>query len=82
MPRWKPFSSPNRISHQAEEGASRASSDDDIENGSVKPPKWSLGVLNDKQTDEVPGKSDRLGTYKTCRELYQKKTPSVSDDDL
>ena len=59
MPRWKLFS-PNRPSRQAEEGASRASSDDDVENGSMKPPRWSFGVLNDKQTDEVPGKSDQL----------------------
>ena len=34
---------------------SRASSDgfDEIK---IRPEKWSLGVLNDKETDEVPGK--------------------------
>jgi hypothetical protein len=56
MPRWKLFSTPNPSGRQTEKGVSRASSDDDLEIGSVKLPKWSLGVLNDKQTDEVPGK--------------------------
>ena len=65
MPRWKPFS------RQAEKEASRTSSEDDLENGSMKHPKWSLGVLNDKQTDEVPGKSDQPGRYKTCLEIYE-----------
>jgi len=50
MPRWKLFSP------QAGEEASRASSDEDLENNSMKHSKWSFGVLNDKQTDEVPGK--------------------------
>jgi len=57
MPGWKPFSSLNRSSRQAEKAAAHALSDDDLENGVIKPSKWSFGVLNDKETDEVPGKS-------------------------
>lgn len=33
---------------------SRASSDG-FEEVKVKPEKWSMGVLNDRETDEVPG---------------------------
>jgi hypothetical protein len=80
MPRWKPFFSLNRGTQKAEKGASRASSDDDLENGSVKPPKWSLGVLNDKQTDEVPGKSDWLDTKLAASS--PKQNLSVTNDDL
>ena len=29
--------------------------DENIKN---KPPKWSLGILNDRETDEVPGRSN------------------------
>ncbi len=32
------------------------SSAEDLENEKVKPEKWSMGVLNDRETDEVPGK--------------------------
>ena len=28
---------------------------DDVEASAPRPPKWSLGILNDKLTDEVPG---------------------------
>jgi len=28
---------------------------DDEEKAALKPAKWSLGVLNDTETDEVPG---------------------------
>ena len=36
--------------------SSRSSVDED-DGHKVKPEKWSMGVLNDKQTDEVPGTS-------------------------
>ena len=32
-----------------------------------RPPKWSLGVLNDKLTDEVPGKMDQLEPFGAVR---------------
>lgn len=35
--------------------ASEASSEG-FEQAKAKPEKWSLGILNDKETDEVPGK--------------------------
>ena len=28
----------------------------DGETKAARPPKWSMGVLNDKETDEVPGR--------------------------
>jgi len=54
MARWLSFSS-IKSSVQQEKPETRTSSEDDVENGSLKPSKWSLGVLNDKETDEVPG---------------------------
>lgn len=40
----KRFSNPNKVI-------------DDFSEMKTKPTKWSLGVLNDRETDEVPGKS-------------------------
>ena len=39
----------------APEPASSGSSVDQDDGNKAKPEKWSMGVLNDKQTDEVPG---------------------------
>lgn len=39
----------------AQEPASSGSSVDEDNGNKVKPERWSMGVLNDKQTDEVPG---------------------------
>lgn len=43
---------------------SQTDSEDSI---NKRPAKWSLGILNDRETDEVPGKSDeyRTSTYET-----------------
>lgn len=41
----------------AQEPPSSRSSVDEDDGHKVKPEKWSMGVLNDKQTDEVPGMS-------------------------
>lgn len=35
--------------------ASSAASMSDMEEGMKRPLKWSMGMLNDKETDEVPG---------------------------
>ncbi|KAF2104995.1 MFS general substrate transporter [Rhizodiscina lignyota] len=37
------------------EGRGKQTSTDDLEAKKQRPPKWSLGILNDKETDEVPG---------------------------
>lgn len=37
------------------EPASSGGSTDGDDGNKVKPEKWSMGVLNDRQTDEVPG---------------------------
>lgn len=37
------------------EPASSGSSIDQDDGNKARPEKWSMGVLNDKQTDEVPG---------------------------
>ena len=39
----------------AQQPPSSGSSFDGVDETKTKPEKWSLGVLNDKQTDEVPG---------------------------
>lgn len=41
----------------AQEPPSSRSSVDEDDGHKAKPEKWSMGVLNDKQTDEVPGAS-------------------------
>ena len=38
-----------------EKNGSSATNSDDEEKAASKPAKWSLGVLNDTETDEVPG---------------------------
>lgn len=39
----------------AQEPASSGSSVDEDDGNKVKPEKWSMGVLNDRHTEEVPG---------------------------
>ena len=39
----------------AQEPASSGSSVDGDDQNKAKPEKWSMGMLNDRQTDEVPG---------------------------
>lgn len=39
----------------AQEPASSGNSVDDYDGDKAKPEKWSMGILNDRQTDEVPG---------------------------
>ena len=41
----------------AQEPASSGSSVDDYDGDKAKPEKWSMGILNDRQTEEVPGTS-------------------------
>ncbi|EKG11685.1 Major facilitator superfamily [Macrophomina phaseolina MS6] len=48
MVRWLP------TRPKANDASAHASSDD-LSDGKPKPAKWSLGILNDKETDEVPG---------------------------
>ena len=42
-------------SKSAQEPASPGSSVDEDDGNKVKPEKWSMGVLNDRYTEEVPG---------------------------
>jgi hypothetical protein len=48
--------------------------EEDRESGEERPAKWSLGVLNDKRTIEVPGKS--LVSLSTLLQYKQTRTPS------
>jgi hypothetical protein len=48
-----------RAPRNGKEKANPANNSSDEEDNSMpKPEKWSLGILNDKDTDEVPGKND------------------------
>ncbi len=40
----------------AKHGKEAPSPDSDPEDGQKRPEKWSLGILNDRETEEVPGK--------------------------
>jgi hypothetical protein len=56
---WKLF----RIGPEAVAEKAEASGSEDVEASAPRPPKWSMGILNDKLTDEVPGEQeDRLVT--------------------
>jgi hypothetical protein len=52
MARWNSL-----FSREKEAGVEKANAQfsSDLEEAVVRPPKWSLGILNDKVTDEVPG---------------------------
>jgi hypothetical protein len=53
MVRWKLFGVANASAE--EKKGEQGSGSDDLEAHEKRPAKWSLGILNDKQTDEVPG---------------------------
>lgn len=57
MVRWKLFGEAGKRDGELEN--EQASGSDDPEAGGDcskrRPAKWSLGILNDKETDEVPG---------------------------
>jgi hypothetical protein len=44
-----------RNQKSVEKNDSSTTNSDDEEKAALKPAKWSLGVLNDTETDEVPG---------------------------
>ena len=46
-----------------------ATSSNEYEEVKMKPEKWSLGVLNDKETDEVPGMYSHIFDLSTMRTL-------------
>ena len=56
---WRPFTKSQQKSTEKGKSTARpALSSESSVNGSdmkSRPPKWSMGVLNDKITDEVPG---------------------------
>lgn len=39
---------------------------DELSEIKTKPPKWNLGILNDRETDEVPGESIDAGISDAC----------------
>ena len=56
MVRWKLFGATDRSAKEKKD--EQGSGSDDPEAQERRPAKWSLGILNDKQTDEVPGMSN------------------------
>lgn len=44
-----------RRSEKAAQGSTGSTTSHDLEKGQRQRPKWSIGILNDKETDEVPG---------------------------
>lgn len=54
VPRWRRFLGGKSAAPQ-ETASSATSVEDGYHDIKSKPEKWSLGVLNDRQTDEVPG---------------------------
>jgi hypothetical protein len=54
MPKWTSFAR-TRSTTADEKTHQDSISTDDPETAARKPPKWSLGILQDTETDEVPG---------------------------
>ena len=54
VPLWTRMLGVTKSDH---EPASSEGSGNDDRGNKAKPEKWSMGVLNDRQTDEVPGTS-------------------------
>ena len=52
VPLWKRIRGGSK-SAQAPVSSGSSTEEDDV--NKIKPEKWSLGILSDKQTDEVPG---------------------------
>lgn len=53
MVRWKHFGATNGAVRESK--SDQGSASDDPESGERRPSRWGLGILNDKETDEVPG---------------------------
>ena len=51
--RWRRLLRTTR--QRPQEVVSSGASSDELDEMKAKPEKWSLGVLNDKETEEVPG---------------------------
>lgn len=50
----------------AQEPASSGTSVDDYDGDKAKPERWSMGILNDRKTDEVPGTFEHNATQIYC----------------
>lgn len=59
MVRWKPFGPAEKRDGELKNEQGSGSDDPEAggESNKRRPVKWSLGILNDKETDEVPGQS-------------------------
>lgn len=59
MVRWQPSGAAEKTDREPKNEQGSGSDDPEAGGGSNKrfPAKWSLGILNDKETDEVPGQS-------------------------
>ena len=69
VPLWKRMLS--RGTRPAQQPASPGSSVDGDDASKGKPEKWSMGVLNDRQTDEVPGTYAMLLSALPVAQKYQ-----------
>ena len=54
-PRWKRLLGMRKETTDLPSVGTMSSEEDDTEKG-TRPEKWSMGVLNDRETEEVPGK--------------------------
>jgi hypothetical protein len=57
MSRWKTVLGRSTPEKEKPDKDNEQASSTDLEESVARIPKWSLGVLNDKATDEVPGES-------------------------
>ena len=55
MPRLRLFGGSKEKAVIEKDDAASSTPTSDVERNQKRPPKWSFGVLNDKETDEVPG---------------------------
>ena len=55
MAKWNPFAKRKETTEKETKAHDSVSTDDAEAGVQRKLPKWSLGMLQDKETDEVPG---------------------------
>jgi hypothetical protein len=73
VPKWRQLlgikQTPPDVSSRGDD-----SSIDEYDEAKVRPERWSMGVLNDKQTEEVPGKLEVLPFRTAASPLKTKRT--------
>ena len=80
-PRWKGLFSGSRLAPDPSSSGASSDGDEEIK---AKPARWNMGILNDKETEEVPGIQPKALRYRIKQSLVQisawlRETPNLKD---